>query len=278
MFERLIWLAGMPRSGTTWLSQVFAAHPAVRVKFCPLFSYEFKRRCGPESTPAEWRALLRDVYATPGEFLDQVHLRREGHVPTFAQKAAAPPVMLIKSNRFHDLAPHVLAACPEVSWLAVVRHPAATIHSWLDNPTEFPSGADPRTEWRTGACRKTGPGEFWGFDDWLAVTAMQVELARRWPERVKVLRYDVARAHPLEAMAEVLEWCGLSQHEQVREFLAASRNGSSNHHRSVFKAPASAERWRTALDPRVVAQIERETCARGLGEFLEAPVEGSVFA
>ena len=39
---KIVWISGMPRSGTTWLSQIFAASPAVRMKACPLFSYEFK--------------------------------------------------------------------------------------------------------------------------------------------------------------------------------------------------------------------------------------------
>ena len=80
------WISGMPRSGTTWLSQIFASSPEVRLKFCPLFSYEFKNLLDERSSAEQWSKLFSDVYTTSSEFLDQDHLRKSGLVPSFKIK------------------------------------------------------------------------------------------------------------------------------------------------------------------------------------------------
>lgn len=270
MFDRVVWLSGMPRSGTTWLGQILASHPDVRLKYCPLFSYEFAGRCDANSTPAQWAELLREVYERPSRFLDQEFLRADGSVPRFPVRSAVPPVLAIKSNRFHHLSDAILGSVPSLRWIAVVRHPAATIHSWITNPTEFPSGANPAVEWRTGACRKTKPSEFWGFEDWLRVTSGQVALSKTYPGRVVILHYDAFDAAPVESSRELLRWLGLELHSQTAGFLVDSREIQSANPRAVFKRPGNAQRWRGELDPSIVAQIERETVDAGLGRFLEA--------
>ena len=68
--EHIVWISGMPRSGTTWLSQIFASSPDVRLKFCPLFSYEFKNALTEQSTAEDWRELFAAVYTKKSEYLD----------------------------------------------------------------------------------------------------------------------------------------------------------------------------------------------------------------
>ena len=42
--DSITYLAGVARSGTSWLGQIFDSSPEVRYSFQPLFSYEFKNR------------------------------------------------------------------------------------------------------------------------------------------------------------------------------------------------------------------------------------------
>jgi len=118
----------MPRSGTTWLSQVFASAPSVRLKFCPLFSYEFKNVLNEQSTSEQWQQLFNDVYNTESEYLDQEYLRKKGLVPAFTERAESPDHLVIKSTRFHNLVPHILALHPSIKFVHIVRHPCASIY------------------------------------------------------------------------------------------------------------------------------------------------------
>ncbi|MCW2308634.1 aminotransferase class I/II-fold pyridoxal phosphate-dependent enzyme [Rhodobium gokarnense] len=270
MFKKVVWLAGMPRSGTNWASQIFASHPDVRLKFCPLFSYPFKNACDENSTADDWNKLFEAVYTTSDAYLDQEYLRKDGLLPTFEEKSDAPSVLCIKSTRYHHLLPNLLDLVPELHLVVLVRNPAASIHSWLTNPHEFPDGADPATEWRSGACRKTGTGEFWGFDDWKAVTRQQLALARARPDRVTVVVYEDLVRDAGGETARLFDRLGLDLHPQTSAFLTASQSSNKSHKRAVFKDPNVSERWTGEIDPEIRYTIGRELVGTPLARFCDA--------
>ncbi|ADK85534.1 hypothetical protein Deba_2170 [Desulfarculus baarsii DSM 2075] len=268
MFDRIIWISGMPRSGTNWLAQIMASNPMVRLKLCPLFSYEFKNAMDLDSSPAQWAEFFTKVYQTPSEYMDQDYLRRDGLAPLFLEREPNPSVLAIKSNRFHHLSRSILEKHPGVTFVGIVRHPCATIHSWLTNPLEFPADCHPRQQWRDGACRKTGPGEFWGFDDWKKVTAMFLDLAQRFPQRFLLVRYESIVFDAQGQIKQLFERLGLGWPAQTRRFLKESQSTHNPHKRAVHKNPAVATRWKTEMDPGMVKTILDELRGTPLECFL----------
>lgn len=268
MFEKTVWITGMPRSGTTWLSQILFSHPDVRLKFCPLFSYEFKNALDEKSTSNQWRNLLKQVYFTESDYLDQEYLRRQNLIPSFIYRNEAPSVLAIKSTRFHNLTRGLIEKCPEIIWVAIVRNPCASVYSWISNRFEFPTDADPKTEWRTGACRKNGPGEFWGFNDWKTVTSMFVDLEQAYPGRFKIITHESLLHSTRERINELFSWIGLNYPEQTDSFLRASHEVHVDHERSVYKPLLETQRWKTQLDPEIKTTIVREVAGTPLHVFL----------
>ncbi len=271
----ILWIAGMPRSGTSWLAQILGSHPDTRLKLCPLFSYEFKNALDENSTLSEWTALLDAVYRTRGEYLDQEFLRKEHLVPEGLHKKEHPAVLVIKSNRFHDLLPRALELGVPMKFLFIVRDPRAAIASWLYNPLEFPSDLDPIQEWRSGRCRKTARGEFWGFDDWVAVTHLHLRLSRQYPDRVKLIRYEDLREHPVELATAIFGWCGLPFDDQTREFIVESRSTHSDNPRSVYKNPSEVDGKRKYLPAEIHDEILQELKDSDLSVFLDRGYESA---
>lgn len=265
---KLGWIAGMPRSGTTWVSQIFASCPDVRMKFCPLFSYEFKNSLDKNSSQKEWEKLFADVYQTQSEFLDQEHLRKKGLVPAFKKKIAKPGYLLIKSNRFHNLVPYILKLNTEIRFVHIVRHPCASLYSWLSTPSEFPKNADPKEEWRSGLCRKTGPGEFWGFEDWLFVTRLAVQLTKEYPNRHLVMRYEDIVKNPLTQTKKMFNFFRLPLHKQTIDFIKLSHSRHDNRKHSVFKFPQIHNQWNEKLDPAIISACTDEIVGTELERFL----------
>ncbi|MGB4737790.1 MAG: sulfotransferase domain-containing protein, partial [Fuerstiella sp.] len=68
-FRKVVWIAGVARSGTSWIGQIFNSHQNVRYRFQPLFSYEFKSRVNEDSTDAEHQQFLNDLWDTETDFL-----------------------------------------------------------------------------------------------------------------------------------------------------------------------------------------------------------------
>ncbi len=209
MYTKIHLLMGMPRSGTSWLSQIFDSHPDVRFRLSPLFSYDFKNRLNETSTREEWEVVLRGAYGSDSAFMDQTERRKRGEYPIFPAKAKAPVHFAIKDTRFHNLARRALELLPNLDLIALVRHPCGAMHSWLTSKGEFPAGADPMAEWRSGRCRKTGYGEYWGFDDWKQVTDMHLELARIFPGRVLIQRYEDLVRDSRASVGAIFAFAGL---------------------------------------------------------------------
>lgn len=262
------WIAGMPRSGTTWLSQIFASSSDVRLKFCPLFSYEFKNILNEQSTVDEWHKLFFDVYHTKSEYLDQDYLRKQGLVPKFDDRKESPKHLMIKSTRFHNLIPHILSKDLPVKFVHIVRNPCANIHSWLTNPHEFPADADPKVEWRTGECRKNGPGEFWGFDDWVKVTTEALMLSKKYPDKFRVIQYETLVKETEQSVRELFSFFNIPYGEQTADFINMSQTKHDSNKRSVFKDPAQKESWSTLLDPEIISSCRQEVSGTELEKFL----------
>ncbi|CUH49829.1 Sulfotransferase domain protein [Ruegeria atlantica] len=259
----------MPRSGTTWLSQIFASSPDVRLKFCPLFSYEFKHALDASSSPDAWKTFFQNVYDTPSPFMDQDHLRKDGHVPEFPSEGSAPDHLIIKSNRFHHLTSDLLQKVTDVKIIHLVRHPAATLHSWLTNPTEFPDGAEPLLQWRSGDCRKTDVGEYWGFDDWKTVTLQALELERSYPDRFRIQRYDALKQRPLSEAQSLFHFLDISMGPDTVDFIEQSQSRHDPSKRSVFKEPGPDTAWKSGLHANIIEDINSEIRHTPLQRFAE---------
>lgn len=260
----------MPRSGTTWVAQILASHPNVRMKFDPLFSYAFKGALDVESCVDDWHRLFEASYHTADPYMDQDGPRARGLIPTFEEKNAAPDVLAIKSNRRHELLAQALRRGIDAKALLIVRDPVAAIESWLTNPSEFPESADPASEWRTGACRKGGggEGEYWGFDDWRLTASLFLELSEALPETTRLLRYEEIDENPEAVAASIFAWLGLEMEAQTLAFLRLSRRNHSDHPRAVFRDPARRVKRGGALPPGVADEIRAELINGRLARFL----------
>jgi hypothetical protein len=268
MFSDIIFLTGMPRSGTSWMAQIFDSCPDVRYRLSPVFSYEFKNYVTLASTRADWDHVFQGAYRSESEFMSGRKRREAGLYPVFSHKAAEPRWLVVKDTRFHDLTERMLQLHENMKIVGIVRHPCGAIHSWLTTPREFPAGADAMHEWRTGACRKNGVGEFWGFDDWLHTTRMLLDLEQRWPKHLRVQHYEAVVRTPAETTRELFDFCGLPYTQQTDDFVRQSHMSHMADAYAVFKDPSVADRWRTQLQPDIQAAILEETARAGLERFL----------
>jgi len=266
---KIAWLTGMPRSGTTWVSQFFAASPNVRVKFCPLFSYAFKNCMTLDDDATAWQEFFNRVYVTADEYMDQLHLKRQGLIPHFQNKNPAPETLFIKSNRHHHLTENLMRLLPDLRMIALVRNPMAMMNSWLNNSSEFPAGAEPLQEWRSGSCRKTGTGEFWGFDDWKRVTTMHLNLYDRYPDRFFLYRYEDCLRDPHGQARSMFSSLDIEYSKYVDEFIRTSHSSHNDSTRSVFKSGQAPDKWKGTLDPRIIDGIVADLSGTALGRFLD---------
>lgn len=269
MYERLIFAMGMPRSGTSWLSQIIDSSPDVRFRLSPLFSYAFKGQLGETSPREEYDRVFRGAYQLDDEFMTQRRHRQAENYPTFAVKSPAPRYLFIKDTRYHNLIETLLRYYDDMKMVCIVRHPCGTISSWLNTPKEFPRTADPAQEWRHARCRKTAPEEFWGFEDWKTVTRLHMRMAQEYPERVRLLRYESLVVNAVEETRALFSFLGLTYTAQTEAFVVESQGKHVDDTHAVYKHPRVKDRWRDQLPRPIQEEILAEVRGTNLERFIE---------
>lgn len=269
MFKKIVVIVGMPRSGTSWLSQILDSSPQVRFKLSPIFSYAFKNAVNENSSKQEFEKLFKGAYETNDEFMDQADKRLKGEYPNFNYKEDKPEILAIKMTRFHNLLDRMLQLFENLIIVSIVRNPCGAIHSWLTTPGEFPSDAIPENEWRSGKCRKTAPEEFWGFDDWKKVTNLHLQLKNIYRDQIYLLKYENLVDDVFTETTELFDFLDLPVEEQTKDFLVQSQLNHSKDSYAVFKNPKVKSRWQKELQPEIINEIYKDIESTELEVFLQ---------
>jgi hypothetical protein len=270
MFDKIVSIAGVARSGTTWLGEILNSSPDVVYRFQPLFSYAFKDRIGVNSTREEYAEFLQDLYKSNDPFLLQTEKREAGILPLF-KKVHSPRILTMKNARYHYLLIRFLGYFENLKVLAIVRNPCAVLASWMSIPKEFPVGSDPWSEWRLGTCKNQGRAEnFFGFYKWRESTNIFIDLQNIFPDRVRVVRYEDLVKNPTDVTESLFDFCCLDFGDQTRHFLGESIKRHSDDLYSVYKDKNKnvKDGWRNRLDTRIVNDIEQELINTRLEIFL----------
>lgn len=262
---------GVPRSGTTWLGQLFNSHPAVRYCYQPFFAHAFRGRADLSTGAPDLRGLFRDMLACDDAFVNQTgDARLSPRTPTFDKQT--PDRLLYKEVRFHHLLPHFLRTLPEFKGIGVVRDPRFVLASWFQAPREFDPAWSRAAEWREAPLKNRGLDENWyGFTRWVALANLFLELERAWPGRFTLVRYEWLVAEPQDAMQALFESCGLDMHPQTLAFIRESSTEGDDDPYGVYRS-GGADRVRAArhcLEPDIAAAIERELAGTPLERFMQ---------
>lgn len=258
LIEAPVFLLGMPRSGTTWLSQIFESAPDVAVRLSPNYSYDLKDSLSVASSKEDWIRVLSLALQSEDPFMTQNWKREREELEWIEKDPSNVKRLAIKDTRFHEVYCAGMVQFPTAKSLYIVRNPCGCLSSWR-NSKEFPRGADFREQWRTGACRKSeGPGEYWGFDDWKALTGNFLKLEQEEPNRFKVFRYEDLVADPVGVARMLFNFVGLKLHSNVISFLSRSHAVHDPNVYSVFRSPKVADRWRTSFPKDIKRKIYTE--------------------
>lgn len=266
---KYVFLIGMPRSGTSWLSQIFDSSPEVRFRLSPLFSYALKNAVDIKSSKDEWAEYLDKVYNTEDGFMSQTVRRKEGKYPIFEEKANNPVFLVIKNTRYHNLTERMLELFDDIKIIYIVRHPCGAINSWLKSKKEFPQGADPLKEWKSGKCRKIYPEEFWGFDDWKKVTRMYLELTEKFPYKIGIIKYEDLVNNPIDVTNRVFEFVGIRLTKQTENFLIECHKTHDVDEYAVFKNKNVKDRWKNELNQKIIEKIYKDLKGTELEAFID---------
>ena len=211
--------------------------------------------------------FVEDLWSADSSFLTQADKVAAGEYPEF-KKSGSETTLVFKENRYLSVIEPMLRRTPSLNVIGVVRNPCAVMHSWSRNDREFPKSAVLRDEWRFGACKNSGPEDYFGFYKWKEIANLFLDLVAQYPQRMQVVFYDEIVSQTIAISEQMLRRCGLDFDKPVEQFLNESGNRHSDNYYSVFKTKASQNDWQKTLDPYIVDEIHRDLAGTRLEQFL----------
>lgn len=261
-----------PRSGSSWLGQIFNSHPDVAYRFQPLFSFAFKGRLTTSSTLDEINQFYKELKETTDSFVLQNDEGRLSKKTLFFAKSAKPTHVVYKEVRYHQILENLLRKDPEIIGVGLVRNPMAVMNSWLKSPKEFRTdlGWDVMDQWRTGAEKNLDRiEEYHGFDKWKESTMQFLELRKAYPKNFYLIKYNDLLDDAVPHVSDLFSFCGLDMAESTLRFIKESRSQNDGDVYGVYKSHTVDDDWKRLLDPRISEEIEKELRNTELEQFIK---------
>lgn len=247
---------GVPRSGTSWLGQLFNSSPHVAYRYQPLFSHAFKERIGKTSAAFEIERFHRELLVTDDPFVTQSTNLSGNPTPDFFKSDITQLVW--KEVRYLGILGNLLERTA-TKVIGLIRHPAAVIHSWAGAPREFDCSWDLLEEWRYANEKNGGRcEEFFGYERWKTAARMLLAYQDSYPEQFRMVVYEALNEAPEECLRSMFRFIGISYGEQTVEFVRASTNTDCADPYDVYRRSRTGYEWATKLDPRIISAIHND--------------------
>jgi hypothetical protein len=267
-FRYFVSIHGVPRSGTSWLGQIFNSSPSVAFRFQPLFSYAFKGRLNADSSNNDINEFLRDIYHTRDEFVLQTK-NISGNKEVAFTKDETLSHLVMKEVRYHHILENLLRNFPGIKLIGIVRNPCASLNSWLRAPKEFNPEWDVLGEWRSAPSKNQGkPEEFNGFEKWKELSGMFLRFSNEYPDNFRLVQYEHLNDDTVNVVKRLFEFAELPFTKATSDFIDKSTNTESNDAYSVFRKSQVTDSWRGQLNPVIAEAIVEELRGTPLMQFL----------
>lgn len=232
---QVVAIHGAPRSGTSWLGQLFNSNEHVAYRYQPFFSHAFRDRVDEHTDAAGLRAFFLDLIASEDGFLRQAGAHRLAtSTPVFAKSAITH--LVYKEVRFHHLLPHLMDSLGGLKAVGLVRDPRAVLASWACAPREFDPAWSLSREWRNAPSKNAGLRENWyGYERWKQLAQLFLTLSAAHPERFMLMRYEELSDSPEAAVRRLFDFSGLTLTPQADRFIADSTSRDDGEPYGVFR-------------------------------------------
>ena len=226
----------VPRSGSTWLGEIFNSHGDVKYCFQPLFSYKLKGFLTENSSCDDIDDFYNLLSETEDDFINQKIERKSKNLPIF-KKSLIPSHIVYKEVRYHYILDNMLRKHRDLKLILLVRDPVMVMNSWINAPKEFDSTWSVSEQILSAAAKNMEAKEnFYGLNAWIKTTKKFEYLAKKHPSKVYLLNYEHLKKDPMAKTKEIFNFCNLDLQDSTINFIKQSQVENVEDPYSVFRA------------------------------------------
>lgn len=258
---------GVPRSGTSWLAQIFNASPSVNLKFQPLFSFAFKDYLCESSSSEEIDDFFEKINKSNDYFISMKDEIIHKNYPVFYKENKLDH-LVFKHVRYHNLLENMLDKNEQIKFIFLLRNPFAVLSSWKKAPKEFNPDWNFDLEWKFAENKNEGRvEEYFGYNKWKEASRLFLYLKKKYPKRVTTIVYNVL-LHKTEIEARRLfKFAEIPFSKSILDFIYDSKSKSFKDNNSVYRIKKKDDSWKRVINSNIQNIIENDLKCSEL-EFL----------
>lgn len=243
---------GVPRSGTSWLGQIFNSSEHVAYRYQPIFSYSFPFSIGKYSNKEDVKKFHKELLETDDPFVCQKKNISGNKTPDFHKKEITHLVW--KEVRYLETM-EILLSNSDTKIIGIVRHPCGVLKSWMKAPKEFDVNWDIMDEWRFAKKKNATEHDYYGFEKWIEATYIMLKLRDKFASRFIFVTYEDLLYNPFDKAKKLFEFCDLNYTNQVENFINESTTKSSDDPYDVYRNNKRSDEWKEVLPTDIFERI-----------------------
>lgn len=260
MYSSVVALYGVPRSGTSWLGEIFNSSYNTVYRFQPLFSYRFKNRISIEDSKTDLEVFFEELYRENNdEFLNQIEQRRTGKYPIFKKDEENLFSLVYKECRYLYTVPFLLKEDADIKVIGIVRNPIDVLESWLNSPHGYKRKWDIYGEWKWAARKNEyRPENYFGYYKWKECIKMFADMMESYPRQFVVVRYEDLVDDTVYETKRLFQFCNISYTDQTEQFILDSKSKTNDDVYSVYREKGHKSEREMYLPEDIKEEIKRD--------------------
>lgn len=243
---------GVPRSGTSWLGQIFNSSEYVAYRYQPIFAYSFPLNIREESKEEDIRKFHSELLKTEDPFVCQKKNISGNKTPEFNKKEITHLVW--KEVRYLELMDNLIANS-DTQIIGIVRHPCGVIKSWMKAPKEFEDSWKITEEWQFAKKKNTTEHDYYGFEKWIESSEKILSLRDEYSTRITLISYEDLLNDTIDESKRLFEFCNIPFSKQVENFINESTSKYSDDPYDVYRTKKRSDEWKEVLPNEIIERI-----------------------
>jgi len=263
-----IGIHGVPRSGTTWLANIFNSNEYVAYRQQPMFSYKFKDYLNEFSSSTEIENFFNLILNSDDDYLNQKNEIECGKVPNF-KKELEKTHLVYKEVRYHNIL-NTLLSKSNLNLILIIRNPLSVISSFYNAPSEFKPNWKLEEEWLNAPKKNDNKIEnYFGYNKWKESAVLFHKLKDKFENRVTLLNYADLLKNTLSTVETLFNVHNIKITQQTTNFIKQSTTTEDSNAYSVFKTKTNDDDWKNHLTKSIIDHIEKDLCGTELEIYLK---------
>ena len=209
--KQIVGIFGVPRSGTSWLGQIFNSSPDTKFSYQPMLTDKFCDRIHPRSSAEEVKRFMEEVYLSDDDFLSQKDDMIKSKKICFYKETESPDFFIFKEVMYLYMVSVFLKKLKNIKIIFIIRNPIDVLTSWYNAPKEFYREWDIQKEWRFAQKKNMFlPERYYGYNKWKEAVVLAYEMQKEYTNRIKCICYEDLRENPIDRTKELFEFIGLN--------------------------------------------------------------------